>query len=279
MLICLEWWGLQMTIDGSPDVYIGAVAVLPSILTSQGRIKLPQVLRQVIHGQGLEGHILASFPQVIWKWWNSINSTCIRQSITIIFLLYLKLLSSPLKNCKRERERYPHWHFYLFFVFFLLHFFSIVSCVGLISYYDIPLSPISFTRQYHIGQLIIIHIMQTYLFILVSLSIQPAMPGQIRHPHRLLVTSAKHFSTSVSFLIQQEVAAVSLLSDVDIITQGAHGMMITTLLRKTTLSCHFRVIMTLFLRLTFWSSIWHSCIPTQPFIIISVFYFHNLVHI
>ena len=58
-------WGLQMTIDGSPDVNIGALAVLPSILTSQGRMKLPQVLRQVIHGRGLEGHILASFPQVI----------------------------------------------------------------------------------------------------------------------------------------------------------------------------------------------------------------------
>ena len=105
-------WGLQMTIVGSPDVNIGALAVLPSILTSQGRIKLPQVLRQVICGHGLEGHILASIPQVIWKWWNSINNTCIRQSITIIFLLYLKLLSSPLKKCKRERERYPHWHFY-----------------------------------------------------------------------------------------------------------------------------------------------------------------------
>ena len=163
--------------------------------------------------------------------------------------------------------------------FFSITLFSIVSCVGLISYQYIPLSPISFTRQYHNGQLIIIHMIQTYLFILVSLSIQPAMPGQIRHPHRLLVTSAKHFSTSVSFLIQQEVVAVSLLSDVDIITQDTHGMMITPLLRKTTLRRHFRIIIMLCLRLTFWSSIWHSCIPTQPFIIISVFYFHNLVHI
>ena len=108
------------------------------------------------------------------------------------------------------------------------------------------LSPISFTRQYHNGQLIIIHIIQTYLFILVSLLILPALPGQIRHPHRLLVTSAKHFSTSVSFLIQQEVAAVSRLSDVDIITQDAHGMMIMPLLCKTMLWRHFHVIMTLF---------------------------------
>ena len=123
-------WDLQMKIDRRPDVYVWALIVLPSILTSQARIRLPQVLHQVISGHGLEGHILASFPQVIWKWWNSINKTCIRQSIIIIFLLYLELLSSPLKKCKRESGTLNA----TFTSIFSITLFSIVSCVGLFSY-------------------------------------------------------------------------------------------------------------------------------------------------